>query len=378
MTIDTHRSFSKDFATRAERRMHATSGIGLVLMAFMHVLVAISFLVVVAFAARSAHAEDAGAAGNPASTCSGHDLLTGMAKDDPAKLSAIEAEAAKVVNGNHRFWKIEKAGIAPSWLYGTMHVTDPRVLDLPDAAEAKLKAAGTVVIETTDVLDTDKMQAEILANPDLTMFTDGTTLADHLSGPDLKLVKEKLEKRGLSFALVSHMKPWMLSSLVALPACEEARKAAGADYLDKSIAESAKAAGKDVEGLESLDEQLKALASLPMKFHIRGLVESLQLGSLMDDVSATMTDLYLDGKIGEILPLMKAVSPKEDEAPGSGYAEFQKRIVTDRNGVMAKRARPIIDRGNAFIAIGALHLPGEEGMVARLRKAGYTLTPIAR
>lgn len=360
----------------AGRRIRALSGAGLAAMALLNVLAVLSLIVVMAIATGRAHADDGAPA--PAAQalpdCKGTDLLKRMAQTDPAELEKIRAEAAKVPNGNARLWKVTRGDVRPSWLYGTMHVTDPRVLDLPGKAEKALEESDTVVIETTDILNPAKAQAEILAKPSLTMFTDGTTLGNHLDGKDLALLKKKLKERGLSYGLVQRMKPWMLGSLVAVPACEAARKAAGIDFLDKRIAENARSQGKKVEGLESLDEQLEALASLPMKFHMRGLIESLKLGALMDDVSVTMTDLYLEDRIGTILPMMEAVSPKEDSAPGSGYADFQKRIITDRNAVMARRAAPIIDKGNAFIAVGALHLPGRQGVVARLRNAGYTVT----
>lgn len=369
-----------------DRRIDALSGFGLAVMALAGLAVAVSLLVVIALASGTARAQEAPSAGrqtdktqssqNARPVCAGSDLLAKMADSDPARLAGIRRQAADTPNGDDRLWKIEKKGVAPSWLYGTMHVTDPRVLALPDAAAKALAGAQTVVIETIDILDPTKAQAEILAKPDLTMFTDGTTLADHMDATDLALVKDKLKERGLSYGLVQRMKPWMLGSMLAVPACEEARAAAGADFLDEKIAKDAKAEGKTVEGLETLDEQLEALAGLPMKFHIQGLVESLKLGDLMDDVTVTMTDLYLKSRIGTILPMMEAVSPKEDEAPGSGYAEFQKRIITDRDAVMAKRAAPIIDKGNAFIAVGALHLVGKEGVVALLRKAGYTVTGI--
>lgn len=375
MSIDTSLSFRKP-ATPGDR----LSALGLGAMALLHMLAAVSFLVVLALASSRAHAGEitppAPAAADGGASCGGHDLLTEMAKKDPAKLASIRREAAATPNGTSRFWKVEKDGAEPSWLYGTMHVTDPRVLDLPAKAADALRQAGTVVIETADILDPAKAQAEILSKPELTMFTDGRTLADFLSPADLALLKAGLQKRGLSFQLVAHMKPWMLASLVAVPTCEASRKEAGDDILDKKIAEDAKAAGKTVEGLETLDEQLQAMADLPMAFHVRGLIETLELGQLMDDVTATMTDLYLKGKIGTIIPMMQAVSPKEDKADAAGYAAFQARIITDRNAVMAKRAAPIIDRGNAFIAVGALHLPGTQGVVARLRKAGYTVTAV--
>ena len=59
---------------------------------------------------------------------------------------------------------------------------------------------------------------------------------------------------------------------------------------------------------------------------------------------------------------------------GDGYAEFEERIVTDRNRRMAERMQPMLTAGAAFVAVGALHLPGEEGIVALLREAGWTVT----
>ena len=51
-------------------------------------------------------------------------------------------------------------------------------------------------------------------------------------------------------------------------------------------------------------------------------------------------------------------------------------MITGRNKVMVEHAAPILAKGNAFIAVGALHLPGPEGLVEQLRKAGYTVTAV--
>ena len=116
------------------------------------------------------------------------------------------------------------------------------------------------------------------------MFTDGTTLMSLLSPEDPKAVEKALDERGIPPASVAKMKPWMLSAMVALPACELARKAAGAPVLDVKLAEDAKAAGKKLEGLETVADQLSAMASLPMEFHMKGLVDTLKLGDRIDDV----------------------------------------------------------------------------------------------
>ena len=175
-----------------------------------------------------------------------------------------------------------------------------------------MTAPTTVVIETTEVLDEAKMMASLAREPDLMMFTDGTTLPSLLSPEDAKAMEAGLAARGITLTSVLKMKPWMLSALLALPACEMARKAAGAPVLDVKLALDAKAAGKKLQGLETIADQLHAMASLPMEFHIKGLIETLKLGDRMDDVVETMIDLYVKGDTGTFLPLFRAVLPDEE------------------------------------------------------------------
>lgn len=308
--------------------------------------------------------------------CTGNDLIAEMATSDPAELAKIRTEAAAIVNGRNRLWKIEKAGSPTSYLFGTMHVTDPRVVKLSPSAEKAFEASKTLVIETTDVLDKKVMMAAMAKHPELMMFTDGKTLESLLSPADLAVVKKGLAARGLPLAAVSRMKPWVLSSLVAVPACELARKQAGEPFLDINLAEDAKADGKTVAGLETALDQMRAMASLPLSFHIEGLVDTLKLGPKMADVYTTMVDLYVKGEIAMIMPMLRAVSPSDDG--DSGYAAFQKTLIDARNVTMADHARPILDKGNAFIAVGAEHLVGKKGLVALLREDGYTVTPLAK
>ena len=318
----------------------------------------------VAFSATRAKAEEI--------NCGGHDLITEMAKTDPAKLDVLRKEAADTVNGKGLLWKIEKPGIKPSFLYGTMHLTDPRVLKLSDAAETAYQGADTVVIETDEVLD-PKAPIKVMAEtPELMMFMDGRTLDKIIPRDKLETVKTALSERGISLAAVNRMQPWMLTSMLAMPACEFARKKEGAAFLDIKLAEDAKARGKQIAGLETIKDQLGAMASLPAQFHIDGLIETLTLGPKLPDVFETMTVLYTHGDIGMIFPLMRSVSP--DGSSGANYAEFEEKMVNARNRTMAERAVPIIDKGNAFIAVGALHLPGEQGLVSLLKNRGYTIS----
>jgi uncharacterized protein YbaP (TraB family) len=337
------------------------------LIAALNIVFLLSFLLLLALAASRAHAD--------VPVCTGKDMMAGLAKGDPALLAKIEQEAAATANGKGLLWKIETNGSTPSYLFGTMHMTDPRVTKLTPPAQQAFDGAGTLVIETTEVLDPAKMMASIMKEPELMMFTDGTTLMSLLSPEDLKAMEDGLAARGILLSSVSKMKPWMLSALVALPVCEMARKAAGAPVLDVKLAEDAQASGKKLEGLETVADQLHAMASLPMEFHLKGLIDTLKLGSRMDDVVETMISLYTQGDTGTFWPLFRAVLPNEEEDK-MGYAAFEQAMIVERNKTMIKSAEPIIDQGNAFIAVGALHLPGPDGLIELLRKAGHTVTAV--
>ncbi|WP_254027786.1 TraB/GumN family protein [Mesorhizobium ventifaucium] len=347
----------------AERTAFAS----LKLLVALNVLFFLSFLVVALLAAGKARAETP--------VCAGADMLSALQKDDPAAYRKIETEAAATPNGKGLLWKLEKAGERPSFLFGTMHMTDPRVTTLPPAAQKALDAADTVVIETTEVLDKQKMMAAFLKEPELMMFTDSTTLSSLLSPDDAAAVNKALDARSIPPASVAKMKPWMLSTMVALPACELARQAGGTPVLDIKLAEDAKASGKAVDGLETVADQLRAMASLPLSFHMKGLVDTLKLGDKVNDVNETMIVLYQRGDIGMLWPLFRAVLPGgEDDS--AGYAAFEETMITRRNKVMIDHAGPILAKGNAFMAVGALHLPGAEGLVEDFRKAGYTVTAV--
>ncbi|MBX5090821.1 TraB/GumN family protein [Rhizobium lentis] len=308
-------------------------------------------------------------------SCTGRNLVVELQQNDPTRYAAAVKEAEATPNGQGIFWKIEKSGLAPSWLLGSMHVTDPRVLALPPRAQAAHDGADTIIIESDEILDERKATAALLARPELTMFTDGTTIDKLLSPEDYKRLEAGLKQRGIPLGAVSRMRPWMISSAVALPACEIARKAKGVKFLDQKIAADAAAEGKTVKGLETLAEQIQAMADLPIEFHLKSLIETLELGDKMNDVVETMTDLYLSGDIGMTMPMLKTLTA-EGEGETGDYAAFEQRVILDRNKVMAERAAPILDGGNVFMAVGALHLPGKDGVIELLRKQGFTVTAV--
>jgi len=305
--------------------------------------------------------------------CSGKNLLIDLAKTDPDAMAEITKAASKVSNGASRFWKVEKPGLEPSWLLGTMHFADPRVTALPAVMESAFSAAQTVVIENTTVLDPAAMQKAMAELRTMMFFTDGSTLEKYYNKETLKLLETRMAGRNLPYFLAKRMQPWVVATAIAIPMCEVERKHRNQKVLDQVLGLRAQDEGKNLVGLESVREQIGAMASLPLDFHLKSLEETIKLGPKLDDMMATMLELYLQGDVGKFMPLMKYLS--KDTTSSEGYAEFQEVMITKRNITMADRAAPQLEKGGVFMAVGALHLPGELGVVQLLKDAGYKVTP---
>jgi len=315
-------------------------------------------------------------ADNLPAACTPHgvNLVKGLETKDPASWQELQRDADKIPNRKGLLWKIDKEGVEPSFLFGTMHFSDPRVMTLSKAADEAYRSASTVVVETTDILDPKFFLRVRLEQPELLLFTDGTTLKSHLPEQRREEIERKLAERGIVLDAVAKMKPWVLSSLLALPKCERERQGEGEKSLDEKLALDAQAEGRDVQGLESAEEQLTAMNRMPLDFHLRSLVATIDYGDAIEDAMETTTALYLGGEIGMIMPALRKIVP--DSLSDDDYDLFLKYLISDRNHLMADRAVPIIDKGNAFIAVGALHLPGKDGIIELLRTKGYRVIPL--
>ncbi|WP_062015387.1 TraB/GumN family protein [Aureimonas sp. AU4] len=293
------------------------------------------------------------------------------------RLAALEREAAAEPNGEGRFYRIERPGLAPSFLLGTMHLSDPRLLQLPPAADRALAGASALVIETTDILDPAATGQALLLRPDLTTLPAGRKLADLLPPRELDRVRLALSARAMPPASVETLQPWFLATALVLTPCEAERLRDGAKVLDVDLAARAKAAGKPVEGLETAAEQMAALASLPLEAQATNLVATVETLDRLPAVLETMTDLYLQGRIALIGPVIEAMAPNgTDEASALQVTQaFEERVITARNRLMSERLQPLLEKGGRFVAVGALHLPGREGVVESLRRAGWQVTP---
>lgn len=310
----------------------------------------------------------------PSAECvPGRNLVAGLS---PSEREGIETQAALVANGEGRLFRIERGGLAASHLFGTMHLSDPRVLALPAPVEEALAASDRFVVETLDIADEAKMAGAVLARPDLTYLPAGETLIDLVAKDRREEVAQKLADQSMPVEAVGPLQPWFVTVALATPACEAERTAEGAQVLDLALLNRARADGKALHGLETAVEQIEALASMPLELQADNLVATIDLMEELPDIFETMIALYDEGRIAMITTAIDRLAPSgtDEEAAAAIYTAFEERVVTRRNLTMAARLAPILDQGGAFVAVGALHLPGDEGLVELLRKTGWTVT----
>jgi uncharacterized protein len=317
----------------------------------------------------------AGQAQAPA--CTGKNVLDELRESDQAAHARVVAAAESTENANAILWKIEKDGASPSHLFGTMHLTDDRINALSPAVKTALADSRRLVLELEDLSPAGFLKI-LTANPQmvgLMLYTDGRRL-DQLLGPeDARKVTEVLSRSGIPPSIGAMFRPWVATLLLSVSACEQRRMGAGLLPLDARLAKDAEGRGIKAQGLETLELQFRALAAVPEPEQVEMLKSSVRFYDRIDDMMETMIQLYLDRQLGAIWPLQIVLAEKVGVGAGAFEAAEQSLLIT-RNLGMRDKALELLAEGNAFIAVGGLHLPGRQGLVTLFREAGYTLTPI--
>jgi hypothetical protein len=93
----------------------------------------------------------------PAIQCTGVNLIPAMQRDQPELAEKMRQEARATPYGEGLIWKIEKDGLRPSYLFGTIHLADPRLLTLKPAVRKAFDESSTLGLEITEILDPKKL-----------------------------------------------------------------------------------------------------------------------------------------------------------------------------------------------------------------------------
>jgi uncharacterized protein YbaP (TraB family) len=302
--------------------------------------------------------------------CQGSDLtqVEGLA-------AAESARADDLVNGDGLLWRIEKPGLAPSYLFGTIHSTDESAVEIARRAAQSINGASVVATELggpIDVIEKANITAATLASA---LDRDHDTFEGAIAPEDREKIEKLVTTLGYPAAFAHHLKLWFLAILTGLPKCEAERESLNLPEVDQFLAETARDLGIKVIGLETTAEQLAAIASLRPQVAATLLTLSARDPALNDDLYATTLRLYRESRPAEIVPIADAVGGLS-EAERAAQDEFMRALLQNRNEIMADRTTPLLASGGAFIAVGALHLAGKTGLVEQFRADGYTVTKV--
>lgn len=309
--------------------------------------------------------------------CTGKDILDELRDSDPAAHERVMAASASTENANAVLWKIEKDGVPSSHLFGTMHLSDERVNALPEEVAAALAGARRLVLELED-LSPESFLKIMTRNPQMVammLYTDGRRLDQHLEADDFRKLAAVLSRSGVPAGIGSMFRPWVATLLLSVSICEQRRIGAGLLPLDARLAKDAQTRGVRAEGLETLESQFQAMATVPERDQVEMLKSGVRFYDRIDDVTETMVNLYLRRQIGAIWPLQIVLAEKVG-VPAAAFDAAEQSMLVARNLGMRDKALEMLAEGGVFIAVGGLHLPGKQGLVALFREAGYTVTAV--
>lgn len=250
-----------------------------------------------------------------------------------------------------------ESGAPPCYLFGTIHSEDPRVLSLTTPAQAAFDRSTVFIMET--IPDTQAVIRAMMAM----VYTDGRGLAQVAGRPLYEQTVQALAERGMAEEAIKDYKPWAAATLLGMP------EAGTGEFLDIRLYKAALAAGKQVQGLESIEEQLAVFDTLTEEDQIALLRETLEARPTLPEVFARLLEAYLSQDLARLERLGDEYLRRGDPQLA---ARFRHAALEVRNQHMTARMLAYLRSGGCFIAIGALHLPGEDGVLARLVQAGFT------
>lgn len=258
------------------------------------------------------------------------------------------------------------------YLFGTFHLLPPALDWRTEAFDAAFDESDTLYLEA-DVISPETQTVAQALIPQLGFNEPGVTLSSLVSQDALDNVAQFADSIGVpADALITNMeplKPWLASLQLAVMGIQSAGFApnAGADIV---LATQASEDGKSFGYFETIEEQLRFFADMPMDLQIAQFeVGTVELLNLQDGVTE-LVGAWATGDLDVLTEVMNGAMLETSP-------ELYDTIIVRRNERWVPEIEAILDgSGTTFIAVGALHLPGEHGVIPLLEEAGYTVSRI--
>ena len=263
---------------------------------------------------------------------------------------------------NSLCWKIYDNGLTDtSYLYGTMHVQDSRVFQFKNGIQEAFNRCEIFALELNmDSVNTFQLMDELIMEPP-------NRLDSLLTNKEYEMVSQYFKDTlGIGLMIFNKMQPIYTSQLISFEKLKKDQDVA----LDIYFFNEAKKQNKTTVGLEFMEEQLNAFKSIPYDVQAKELFKAVENaykgeGQEIDE----LIEYYLNEDLDKLLELTLNSQFMDEEI----NIIFKQVFLIDRNHKMAERSIKYIKSGPTFIAVGAAHLPGKEGVIENLRRKGYTV-----
>jgi uncharacterized protein len=258
--------------------------------------------------------------------------------------------------GQGLLWRVDWTDAPPSYVFGTVHSKDPRITRLAEPVAAAFATAKSLAIEIVHTPEGDRVIAQAMQVP-------GGNV-ERLVGPErFGQIRAAGARYGSRPEALRQLKPWALYLLFSLPPAEirDSRPA-----LDFVLQESAQQREMPVYGLESVQEQIALFDDLDPDRQVALLDAALAENWRIDCRWQALKDVYLARELGLYSLLTEQSAAIDDPV----YR------VEERNVRMVERMTDRLAEGGVFVAVGALHLPGERGILNLLARRGYRISRV--
>jgi uncharacterized protein len=307
--------------------------------------------------------------------CGGVNLLDALPPTDRAALDAATG-AQPYAEGN--LWRATKGG-AEVTLVGTYHFGDAR----HDATFARItpmvEAAKTVLVEAGPEEERALMQA-MGRDPGLLLITEGPSLLEQMEPAEWKELSAAMQARNIPPFMAAKFKPWYVSVMLGMPACSM-NPAALENGLDKRVIRLAGDRSVPIRALEPYDTLFKLFATLSPEDQLNMIRSTLQFEDQAEDMSFTLAEAYFaedSRRMWEYMRILSRTAPGyTPERADAEFSRLEEVLANARNRAWIPVIEGAAADGPVFVAFGALHLSGDEGVLNLMARDGWVLERLA-
>ena len=261
-------------------------------------------------------------------------------------------------------------------LFGTVHIHDPGIF-VPDEIVVRIEAADLLLVEVTSDEGSD-FERRLVKDPSLLFDLAGPSLKSRLAPHEWEKLRGALSFLGLEPSEGERLRPWFAALLLETAPCDTASRSGGARVLDERVERLAHDAGISIEGLDGDPEQLLSFFT--------DLTEEEQLDFLRLSLAAyaadgsnvvTLVGIWNDEETALFREIarVRAVASSGDAATVDVWLErIHRNLLKERNRDWVARIEEWSRLArNIVVAVGALHLPGDDGLLRLLERRGFEI-----